>query len=360
MKIAILSMQRIVNFGSVLQAWSLREMIRDAVGEEAEFIDIEDQPALKSKKTVTGKEDYAAAASYPPGLLQRAKRFLITKLSAYNKRKIRAFMCGELRLNAENNAKAYDCAVVGSDEMFNHSRDIRLQTHGEIHQAQRVISYAASCGTAMTADIEAQDLPRVRQAMAHFSALSVRDEGTLRYAQALYDLPVEKHMDPVLMGPLHQRKARAVPLKKYLLVYAYGQRIRTKEEIGAICDFARANGLKTVAVGGSQFWCDLYLPLSPMRLLDYFRHAEYVVTDTFHGVIFSVINRRKFAVIIRQSNENKLVCLLNDLGLPGRRVKDMKDLSGVLSEEIDYDSVDAILTAERMRAREYLREQLVK
>ena len=53
------------------------------------------------------------------------------------------------------------------------------------------------------------------------------------------------------MGPLHARKQRKVWLKKYLLVYAYGQRIRTAEEINAIRAFAKEKGHKIVAMGGS-------------------------------------------------------------------------------------------------------------
>lgn len=357
MKIAILSMQRVVNFGSVLQAWSLREMIREATGAEVSFIDIQDSPALNTLAPDKQAQEYGTPVQYSRSLWQRGKRWCITRLSGWNKRKIRQFMRRELRLDAEKMGP-YDCVVIGSDEVFNHASGVRLQLHGEVAQTERVISYAASCGSARPGDIAPVDLPRVRQAMSRFSAVSVRDEGTARYAGALYDGVIVRHMDPVLMGSLHARKARGVWLKKYLLVYAYGHRIRTAEEIDAITRFAKEKGLKTVAVGGSQFWCDYYIPASPMRMLDWFAHAEYVVTDTFHGAIFSVINRRRFAVIIRPSNQNKLECLLAGMGLEARRTEDMTQLGAVLERPIDYEAVDEILTRERKRARAYLKEQL--
>ena len=113
-----------------------------------------------------------------------------------------------------------------------------------------------------------------------------------------------------------------------------------------------------MAMGGSQFWCDLYLPAAPMRILDWFAHAEYVLTDTFHGAIFSVINHCKFAVIIRESNRNKLSCLLADLGLSERAVGNIGELPRVMDRAIDYAHVDAILQQERVRAMNYLKEQL--
>ena len=357
-KYAILSMQRVVNFGSVLQAYSLRKMIRQITNSSVSFLDIDDANVLLSKKTIRASADYQEPAAYPPGLLQKGKRWIFAKLSKRNKRLIRGFMDQELGLSQAANNDQYDCVIVGSDEVFNHDRDIRLQLHGDVKQGKRVISYAASCGRAMIGDIAEEDLNRVKTAMGNFSAISVRDSATKEYVSALYDGPIEHHLDPVLMGDLHQREHRPVHLKKYLLVYAYGQRIRNAEEIKAIQSFAKARGLKTVAMGGTQFWCDMFIPTDPMRLLDYFYGADYVVTDTFHGTIFSVINHKKFAVILRKSNTNKMTGLLQDLNLPERQVEKMQDLEQILLSDIDYDAVDALLERERVRTRAYLKTQL--
>lgn len=357
MKQAILSMQRIVNYGSVLQAWSLREMIRQATGEDASFLDIQDEPVLNSARSIRTRGDYAAEAAMSRSVFQRGRRWVISRLSAYNKRLIKAFMRDELRLEDQNDGP-FDHVIVGSDEVFNHAKGVRLQLHGEIPQAGHIISYAASCGSASVADVAPGDLPRLRQAMSGFDAISVRDSGTEAYVRQLWDGTVHRHLDPVLMGPLHARKPRKVWLNKYLLVYAYGQRIRTAEEINAIRDFAKKRKLIIVAMGGSQFWCDLYVPASPMRMLDWFTHADYVVTDTFHGTIFSVISHCRFAVLLRPSNANKLASLLEDLGLTEQRVRQMEMLPSILEREIDYLAVDERLAKERVRAKEYLKEQL--
>lgn len=357
-KIAILSMQRVVNFGSVLQAYSLREILREITGAEVAFLDIEEHPCLPSRKTVKKTVDYEAPAAYPPGIAQRAKRWCIARLSSWNKKQIRNFMKTELQLSETREDAAYDCVVVGSDEVFNHNKGVCLQLHGQVRQAKNVITYAASCGSALALDILQEDADTVRGAMSGFSAMSVRDQATVEYVSSFYDGEIERHLDPVLVGNLHQRAHKPVKLKKYLLVYAYGQRIRTAEEINAIRNFAKARGLKVVAMGGSQFWCDLYIPATPFRLLDYFWHADYVVTDTFHGTIFSVINRKKFAVMIRKTNCNKITSLLQDLGLQGRLVHDIQKLEEVLPEPIDYTAAESILERERIRAREYLKKQM--
>lgn len=355
--IAILSMQRIVNFGSVLQAWSLQQLIREITGAEVSFLDIDDSGYVPCCRSVTESADYTQPAAYPPGLLQKAKRWCIARLSAYNRSKIRRFMAQQLKLNAPA-VDSYDCVVVGSDEVFNHAKNVRLQLHGNVKNTKQLITYAASCGSACAADIAPEYRQTVRQAMANYKIISVRDSATRAYVDSLYDGPVVQHLDPVLTGPLYQRAPGKVPLKKYLLVYAYGQRIRTAQEICAIERFAKKHGLKTVAMGGSQFWCDLYIPASPMKLLDYFHNADYVVTDTFHGTIFSVLNKKQFAVIIRKTNNNKLTGLLEDLQLTGRQLTDPEKLEQLLTEKIDYVPVDRILEQERLRTRAYLQEQL--
>lgn len=356
--IAILSMQRIVNFGSVLQAYSLRELLREITGAEVTFLEIEQEPSLYSRRSVPDAADYESYASYPAGILQRGKRWCIAQLSRWNKRLIRKFMDQELALDLAANQEEYDWVVIGSDEVFNHKKGVCLQLHGDVRQGRHIISYAASCGSALPEDILAEDWESVRRAMGNFVALSVRDDATERYVSSFYDGAVCRHLDPVLVGDLYRRPHRKVWLKNYMLIYAYGQRIRTKEEIQAIQNFAKKKGLKTVAMGGSQFWCDLYIPVSPFRLLDYFYYADYIVTDTFHGSIFSVINQKKFATICRKTNSGKLHSLLQDLGLTERMVIDVADLDRVLTEEIDYAEVEKVLARERARSRDYLKNSL--
>lgn len=356
--ISILSMQRVVNFGSVLQAYSLKEMIEELAAAPVRFMDIDKSRCLTSRKHISETVDYEAPAAYPPGIVQKAKRKLITMLSAYNKKLIRRFMKEALKLDAQPSAEVPGCVVIGSDEVFNHSNGVCLQLHGDVAHGAKVVSYAASCGNAVAEDILPQDRETVRQAMENFSAISVRDFATEAYVKDICGKSAVHHLDPVLVGSLPMRQPRKVPIRNYMVVYAYGQRIRTEEEIRAIQDFAKAKGLKTVALGGSQFWCDLYIPAAPFRMLDYFAHADYVVTDTFHGTIFSVINQRKFAVIARKTNYAKITGLLEDLGLNDRLVTDMQQLSSVLETEIDYCAVDEILARERSRTRQYLKAQL--
>ena len=79
--------------------------------------------------------------------------------------------------------------------------------------------------------------------------------------------------------------------------------------------------MKVYAIGGIQKCADRFVDCSPFEVLAYFRNAEEVITDTFHGSIFSVITHRPFTTLIRKSvgnsygNEEKLSDLLERLDL---------------------------------------------
>ena len=359
-KIGILSMQRVLNFGSVLQAYSLQKILESIAKAPVQFIDIEEDRVCFSKKTIFEEADTGEEKALSDGVFSKAKRWSIKRISFWNKKKIRKFMRKTFNLTESNNHSNYDAVVVGSDEVFNHRHGVNLQLHGDVKQAKCVFSYAASAGSAMIEDISVEDRGLVRGAMANFSAISVRDTATQKYVQSLYDGNVQHHLDPVLVGDLTERKHRRVWLKNYLLVYAYGHRIKSAQEIDAILKYAKDRGLKSVAVGGSQPWCDMYIPVSPFRLLDYFYHADAVVTDTFHGAIFSVINQKRFAVIVRKTNENKLKGLLEDFTLQNREVQNMDQLAEVLDKTIDYRSVKKILDREKQRTHSYLATELMR
>lgn len=359
MKIAILSMQRVLNYGSVLQAYSLKKLIHEITGTDPQFIDIDRSDTVMCNRLIVESMDYSEPVKEKSGFWHRVKRKIFRKLFKYNNEKINSFAINALNvLDGEQN-ETYDCVVVGSDEVFNTSKGISLQLYGNIKNAKKVISYAASCGTAVYDEIPMDAVSKVKSALTNYAAMSVRDKGTEQYIARLYDGMVERHLDPVLVGGLNEHKVKPVLLKRYIIIYAYGGRIRNNDEILAIQSFAGKRKLKTIAIGGSQTWCDYYIPLKPLRVLDYFYNAEFIVTDTFHGTIFSVINRKQFVSIVRKTNSNKLTGLLQDLGLEDRMLTDINRLEEVLVQKIDYGKVENIINRERIRTQEYLKRNLV-
>ena len=103
--------------------------------------------------------------------------------------------------------------------------------------------------------------------------------------------------------------------------------------------------------------------MSPLEVLGLFKNCSCVVTDTFHGSILSIINKKKFAVIVRTSktgnygNSEKIDDLLRTLKLTDQ-VANYKNIEEILKKEINYDLVDTIIEKERKKARDYLEYNL--
>ena len=152
--------------------------------------------------------------------------------------------------------------------------------------------------------------------------------------------------------------------EKYLILYAYSGRI-TDAEADWIEAYAKRKNLKVYAIGGVQKCADRFIDCSPFEVLAYFKNAEEIITDTFHGSIFSVISQRPFTTIIRKSvgtgygNEEKLTDLLKRLGLTSRMTFDVKEAEYINQEKPNYADVQVCLEEQRGRTKEYLAQNLV-
>lgn len=359
MKIGILSMQRVRNYGSMLQAYSLKKMIEEIAGCEARFIDPTYVDLYPANMPIVDSDDYEGGSDYKVNavlnFIIRARNHFVNK-EFY--KEIAKFQQEYLKVNPDYRNDTYDLVIEGSDEVFKCTTEVFRDLYGANKNGKKLVTYAAACGSADVSGFDDNTLSLVRQDMANFSAMSVRDEHTRDFVSTLYDGPIEMHMDPVLMGDLAKRRHDSVNEKKYMIVYGYSYRIKNKDEVEEIKAFAKRHGLMTIAVGAPQLWCDRYIAVSPFRLLDYFHNASFVVTDTFHGTIFSIINHVKFATLIRTTNRNKLSALLEQLGLNERILDRMSDLESVLTKDIDYTKVDDIIDSQRKLTRNYLKEQI--
>lgn len=128
--------------------------------------------------------------------------------------------------------------------------------------------------------------------------------------------------------------------------------------------FAKERSLATVSIGGKQEFCDYHFDCTPYEVFSYFKYANYVVTDTFHGSIFSIVMHVPFATFIRSSdgdaygNEEKLKDLLHRLKMKDRIVSDIDNLENVLCAPICFTVSDSIRANGRREAMEYLKKHL--
>lgn len=376
-RIGIMSMQRIYNYGSFMQAYGLKKIIEDLEeGNSVSFIDYRPGKPLvfsESESKSSLQRIYLKLKEH-----SNVNTNLINKIRFFNhKRTYAKRFFPLLGITQERNEKTdnLDYLVIGSDEVFNcvqsnvnvgYSRDL----FGYNLNAKSIISYAGSFGNTTIKKIKKYGIKRnLENDFMNFKRVSVRDKNSFEIVKYLgVENPVLS-IDPVLAYD-YMRLEKRIPTerqykKKYLIVYGYSGRLNT-EENKVLKNYALKNGLKILCFGGVQSCCDEFIDCTPFELLAYFRDAEAIVTDTFHGTIFSIINKKPFATIVRKSvgvgygNEEKLTFLLEIFDLLGQKIDSVNhsSISTSLSTHINYNKVFIELEKRRLEAINYLKESL--
>lgn len=352
MKVGIISMQRVYNYGSFLQAYSLKKTI-ESLGHKCEFIDI--KPGEKII-TTENKKKINYLSKIDRYFLKRIRHYFFTKRRHINFKFKYSKILG---LNYETNwDEHYDVVIIGSDEVFNCTQEkwgLSPNLLGADINGDKIVTYAASCGYTTYEKIKELNLKeKLSGFLSNIDMFSVRDENTAEFVKKITGKDSVYHLDPVFIYDFNDEIKERKLNYDYVLIYAYSGRINDKREIKAIQQFAKKNSLKTVSAGLYQSWCDKNISADPFELLGYVKNAKYVITDTFHGTIFSIKYNKPFATIIRNSNRQKISYLLNFFDLEKQEVLNIHTLSDILEQDIDYHSINRLIIEEKESSLKYL------
>lgn len=369
--VGIMSMQRIINYGSFLQAYGLKSILEE-LGCNVQFVDYHTEaPVICEnvdntnnimRKLKKGIEVFKIKSSF------KQKILFIKYKQSFSKKYMKILNIDEKM----NYNPLLDVLIIGSDEVFNciqknSNVGYSLELFGKSNNANKLISYAASFGNTTLDKLKRYNKDsEIAEQLKKFDAISVRDENSGGIVKTLAGIDPVYNLDPVLVYD-YINKCEHIPKmnikEKYLIVYAYLGRI-THYEAVYIEEYARKRKLKIYTIGGVQECGDKFIDCSPFEVLSYFKGAEEIITDTFHGSIFSIITKKKFVTIVRKSvadnygNEEKISDLLGRLDLRDRMVTNIDDIGEIMNKTIDYDGVDKILEEQRKQAYKYLQEML--
>lgn len=368
MDACILSMQSVNNMGSLLQAYVLKKLL-ESMDIRVSFLDI--------KKI---DEDYSLLGDFRlPFNLENEKRGKLGKISKIDKYIINRienkFITKEQEAIFENFRRTYleiykvrekyDLCVIGSDEVFNclnaGSWGFTSQLFGNVPEAKKVITYAASCGATTYEKLPDKVVAKIIEVFKDVSGFSVRDKNTKNFVSRLTNRKITENLDPVLIydfdNEIEGIKLSKLP-SKYCVIYSYGNRIHDMNERNSIMSFCKRHEMIPVAIGAPQFWCKDYIACSPFECLKIFQNAEHIITDTFHGTIFSVKYAKKFAVLTRESNKNKMIDLVTRLNVTDHVIEDCSMLESNYSIKKNEQSIQRILETEKDKTINYLKNSV--
>lgn len=217
------------------------------------------------------------------------------------------------------------------------------------------VSYAASFGDPHFTN---EMYKILNDRINNFKALGIRENQMIPYLKEHTSVPVQRTLDPTLLLKVDQYNeiiSDSKETEKYLLLYsrrynprmeAYAERLAKENDWNIIDISLRA----TNAEKGHRMAYEAGVE----EFLSLVKNAEYLVTNSFHGMIFSVQFRRPFVVFSREQCNNKIFELLQLFGLTDRLLvtgeEEFKD--------IDYDMVHKKLEIEIARSYDFLAMEL--
>lgn len=260
-----------------------------------------------------------------------------------------------------------DCLIVGSDQVWRECYSPFLTDcfAGFLPEDDKMlkITYGASFGTSEN-PISEQMLETCKRLSSRFDAISVREKSAVGLVKQYFGKHAELVLDPTLLLDADDyvierpKTAHSVTTEHDTLVsYVLdtdGQKAKIANDVAGELGLKESfMGLSPKKSDGSP---DKMIPVQSW--LDNFRNASFVVTDSFHGCVFSIINRKPFIAIVNHSRgADRFVSMLSQLGLEGRMVNDYEEFNAHRSEliaPIDYSEVYSKLQKLKAHSLGYL------
>lgn len=367
-KTSIITMQGVYNYGAVLQTVATCQVVR-SLGSEPTVVDynpprMNDYGSLKQIYQEAMRFHHAplkcmviALLKYPA--MKKAKKVFQTFCKAYI----------PLSRSYKNIKELKECPpeadiyMTGSDQVWN-----PFFEGGVFDEAyflcyapddKKKVSFASSFGQDHLDVHDCKQFASIKKYLRRYDAISVREESGLNI---LKDIPVPKEavLDPTLFLRKEAWKKYMTPIreKNYILIYQLHESTFVSELARRIGEktgkkviristdyFKRIKGGKTAVVP------------SVGEFLSYFKSADLVVTDSFHGTAFSINFRIPFISVPSDRFNSRINNILHKTGLEKQLAKDVNHGLTLLdaSWNIDWAAVDQKLEEERTKSMEFVR-----
>ena len=334
LKIALITTQNANNYGAILQAFALEQVLSrygkvEVVNYDNNHIGISFN-LIRVTLTVhgllgIGKDVFRLFPRYKA--IKRFKQFIQKNMALTKSVSAQELQHGELN--------HYDIYVAGSDQIWNPAC---ISSDGAIDpvyflrftpKAARKISYASSIGGYQLSSNEKE---HVKELLADFHMISVREKDTQLLLQDILEKTVHHVLDPTLLlskeewlktldiEDLEEKK------EQYILLYTVPKNPLIRK---AVEYFSKKTGFKVIALdqglsAGAKVDQQVR-DAGPIEFIELFVNAAFVITDSFHGVCFSINFGLPFVVIAHGAHSNRIESLLSLVELDSRLVKNETD-----------------------------------
>lgn len=368
-KAALITYHAAHNNGSFLQAFATQRKIQQ-LGYECDIIDFStprQQYLYDVYKKVSGPKDIVKNlyALFHHKIIQRRHDDFTSLVHSSLKLTAKFY---EDSSQMDDLESQYDVFVSGSDQIWNMDAWDYSDAYflNFVHNKPK-ISYASSMGGHILDKRDDSALAeRYQKLLAGYKDISVREKTAQEYLQPLLKQPVIQVIDPTLLLKQEDYEDITAPRlvdEPYIFYYAIDSIELNDSAAKAVKQYAEAKGLPVYVMftgnksfGLKEYGFHLLEEAAPNHYLSLIRHAEHVLTASFHGTAFSILFEKQFHVVRGKHNgkvnmDDRMSSLLSTCGLEQQQlIEDKPWHDGV----IDFDSVRPRLESERMRCVEFL------
>lgn len=347
MKIGTITIHYGFNFGSALQAYALVKYLNTRVDNvEAKLINY-----IPPRYSISRR--YFKTSKYSNLMKKWAYLLLVAPYKMRNQWIFDRFLNTYISMTKQVNsfsdacevAREFDVFITGSDQVWNSDYNEGVDPMyylGFAPETSKKLSYAASCGKDDYSENEWKEIDRL---LDNFTGISLREKNSKQlFIDRGYN-NAQQSLDPIFLldktewKMIEKRPSRIID--KYVLVYCLDS--DEKDLIRIANEVAKARGLKTAIISYSHFWNRydvdyVYRNQSPNNFLWLISHASYIVTNSFHGVAFSINLEKQFVAVKRRKYNSRLDSILEITGMMDRYIA--FDCHFDDRKDIDYEVIN--------------------
>lgn len=254
----------------------------------------------------------------------------------------------------------YDYIFIGSDQVWNphyifNSKLFLL----DFFTKAKLISFSASYGIDEISELLSNDY---RQMLMKLDKISVREASAKKITEKLITKKSIVLLDPTMLVEekewieLSKFSTNDYSTKRYAVCYFLGSLSRKKQN--EIKKFSKNKNLELIWIRSNKHLENF--DMDPSDFLNSFHNAEFILTDSFHGTIFSILFRKQFITYDKEGSYSlfsRISTLLNKFNLNDRKYEKTENLTQL--SEINFDHIGNILKQERIKAAEFLSTALI-
>ncbi|MBQ6127589.1 polysaccharide pyruvyl transferase family protein [Candidatus Saccharibacteria bacterium] len=362
MKIGIVTWLWHENYGTALQAYALQRYLRNH-NYDVSLLDVDISDKANVKKTITY---YFNRAFYKIDMVLNKSDYRLKTMRFINF--IRNNVKKTTKIHSDTDyikaCNSFDLLLFGSDQIWNPNWYHKYYFANFEEVKTRRISYAPSFGVSeMNKGMEAF----YADALASFQEITVREGDGAEIVEELIGRRPEVVVDPTFLLNCNEwAKIEARPHRlpeKYILCYFLSDNWKHWR---AARRFSKKYGLPLVVLPNTGSSCirtrHFMRDAGPSEFIYLIRNADYVITDSFHGAVFSVIFEKKFAIFERHkqtSRRSQNSRLLNLKIILNNQLNIIPYGSAIINENwIDYELIRATLEKKINGSKEKLKDMI--